>query len=228
MYDFFRFPSTPHLAWLSETEPREDKVMSQQDVDLFLKESITIEEKIDGANVGISWSSTNDLQAQNRGSYLLNGGQNHPQFNALWPWIFERQHLLEKHLPKQCIVFGEWSALKHSQHYLNLPDWYIGFDVYDKREMLFYSAERRNTLLNRLKIQPIKRLDIGYNSLESLTKTLSTLPSTYGNPHIEGLYLRIDKGGWLEKRAKIVRKEFVQSIDSHWKKQPLVNNNKAI
>ena len=30
--DFFRFPHTPHLAWLGEGSPRDDKVLSPNEV----------------------------------------------------------------------------------------------------------------------------------------------------------------------------------------------------
>lgn len=227
MDSFFRFPSTPHLAWLSPQESREDKVLSEAERKSFLSQTVTIEEKIDGANVGISWNEQSTLQAQNRGSYIDSGGQNHPQFNELWPWIYERQHLLQAHLPKECIVFGEWSALKHSQYYTDLPDWFIGFDVYDRKVGRFYSVAKRNVLFNKLQITPVIEIQSGKVTLEGLVSLLDTLKSDYGNPQIEGLYLRIDDGLWLSRRAKLVRPDFVQAIKDHWKKQRLVHNLKV-
>ena len=69
--DFFRFPHTPHLAWLGKGTPRDDKVLSPAEVDDFLKyPKVVIEEKLDGANMGISISSEGEVRVQNRGQYL--------------------------------------------------------------------------------------------------------------------------------------------------------------
>lgn len=227
MNDFFRFPSTPHLAWLGAKEPREDKVLSDLHRESFLNEKILVEEKVDGANVGISWCHRYGFRVQNRGSYILAGGQNHSQFNALWPWLYERQHLFEGFFPKSCVVFGEWCALKHSQHYKQLPDWFIGFDVYDKRMASFYSSERRNELFKKLRVVPVAQIKSGQISMSDLINDLDSSCSAYGNPKVEGFYLRVDDVDWLDKRAKLVRADFIQSIQTHWKKKPLVSNIKV-
>ena len=36
MTDFFRFPHTPHIAWLGQGTPRDDKVLSPDEVVLLL------------------------------------------------------------------------------------------------------------------------------------------------------------------------------------------------
>ena len=49
---FFKFPSTPYI----ETDiniQRNDKILSQSEVKNILGKPVTIEEKIDGANLGI-------------------------------------------------------------------------------------------------------------------------------------------------------------------------------
>ena len=49
-------------------------------------------------------------------------------------------------------------------------------------------------------------------------------PSYYGANKIEGIYLRKDKGNWLEKRAKLVRADFTQTIDEHWSRKSMIPN----
>ncbi|MDD3918234.1 MAG: hypothetical protein PHX00_13850 [Synergistaceae bacterium] len=68
MNDFFKFPSTPHLAVLLGVDVRGDKVMSEKERDEFLRHEITVEEKIDGANLGISFDGGGNLWLQNRGA----------------------------------------------------------------------------------------------------------------------------------------------------------------
>jgi hypothetical protein len=43
--------------------------------------------------------------------------------------------------------------------------------------------------------------------------------SSYGRGLSEGLYLRIDQGNWHINRAKLVRPEFIQTIEAHWSKK---------
>ncbi len=71
MSDFFRFPHTPHIDWLGEGMPRDDKVLNNAEVEAILAQPLRIEEKLDGANLGISMRASGELRAQNRGQYLL-------------------------------------------------------------------------------------------------------------------------------------------------------------
>lgn len=38
---------------------------------------------------------------------------------------------------------------------------------------------------------------------------------------MEGIVIRRDSEHWNEQRAKLVRAEFVQSIEEHWSRRPL-------
>jgi len=68
--DFFKFPTTPHLAAPDGVDLRGDKVLPGPERDDFLANDLVIEEKVDGANLGISFDSEGNIRAQNRGSYL--------------------------------------------------------------------------------------------------------------------------------------------------------------
>jgi len=63
--DFFRFPHTPHIAWLAQCTPRDDKVLSPQEATELLGADVVVEEKLDGANLGFSLSPEGELRAQN-------------------------------------------------------------------------------------------------------------------------------------------------------------------
>ena len=75
--DFFRFPHTPHITWLGNGEPRSDKLLSLNSASEMLSTLLTVEEKVDGANVGFSVDDNGVLRAQNRGAWLERdaGGQ---------------------------------------------------------------------------------------------------------------------------------------------------------
>ena len=55
--DFFKFPSTPHLAAFADMDFRSDKLLSDAERNAFLQQNLLVEEKIDGANLGISFDS---------------------------------------------------------------------------------------------------------------------------------------------------------------------------
>jgi len=73
MNDFFRFPHTPHIVWLGNGIPRDDKVLSPQEADTLLLYEVIVEEKLDGANLGISVSQEGYVRAQNRFSARYSG-----------------------------------------------------------------------------------------------------------------------------------------------------------
>ena len=62
--DYFRFPHTPHLVWLGEGTPRDDKVFTPAKAEAFLSRPVIIEEKVDGANLGISFDDSGALRVQ--------------------------------------------------------------------------------------------------------------------------------------------------------------------
>ncbi|OQX38204.1 MAG: hypothetical protein B0D91_04745 [Oceanospirillales bacterium LUC14_002_19_P2] len=222
--DFFRFPHTPHIEWLGSGEPRGDKMLSAPEVDELFQAKLTVEEKIDGANVGFSVGGDGKLRAQNRGAWIERdaGGQ----FKHLWRWVTRYEQAFISLLGKDLILFGEWCYACHSLAYRSLPDWFVGFDIYDREAGHFYSVPRRNELFALLEITPIMPLATGCFSMPQLMELLKS-PSRYGTTRLEGLYLRQDQGDWLKRRAKLVRCDFTQQIDEHWTKKGIIPNHLA-
>ena len=62
--EYFRFPRTPHLTWLGDGVPRGDKLLSPQEAEELLSHVVVVEEKVDGANIGISLSAGNELRVR--------------------------------------------------------------------------------------------------------------------------------------------------------------------
>ena len=220
--EFFKFPRTPHLFVVSGLDIRDDKVLSEQECNAFLNKTITLEEKVDGANIGISLTETGGLLIQNRGNYILPGS--HPQFNLIWDWAYSRIALLSEHIANDLIVFGEWCYAKHSIQYTSLPDWFFGFDIYDKKNQLFLNAELRNQILQKANIETIPTLGKGNYSKIDLEKLLNSYKSRFYSGPIEGIYLRYEDSAKLLKRAKLVKNDFIQGIDIHWSKKELISN----
>jgi ATP-dependent RNA circularization protein (DNA/RNA ligase family) len=219
MSAFFRFPHTPHLAWLGSGAPRDDKVLSSGDARELLREAVVVEEKLDGANLGISRDVTGALSFQNRGQFVHTPYSG--QFRYLNTWLAQRQSGLEQLPTSSQIIFGEWCAALHTVSYNHLPDWFITFDVYDRDQARFTSVSRRNALARDAGLAVAPELFRGYTSIQALKELLLTSTSLYGDSPIEGLVIRRESTDWLQSRAKLVHPEFVQSLGEHWRRRKI-------
>jgi hypothetical protein len=201
---------------------RKDHVFSESERTAFLSSEVIIEEKLDSANIGISMSEQGVPRIQNRGAYIE---QPAPlQFEPLWPWVAERIPDALKYLRPEYRVFGEWCFAVHSVQYDRLPDWFLGFDVYDTLSKRLWSTDRRNELLASLRMQPVPEIARGRFDTEALRSLLRSTKSACGDVPVEGLYLRRESNGYLERRAKIVRPNFVQPDEQHWANRPIEKN----
>ncbi len=214
---FFRFPHTPHLAWLGAGEPRDDKVLSASEVQELLADEVVIEEKLDGANLGISLAGDGELRAQNRGQYLRPPYTG--QFSRLATWLPAHAPILRDVLAPGRIVFGEWCAARHSLDYTALPDWWLVFDIYERATGRFWCSERRNALATAIGVPTVPELGRGHYTRRQLEHLLDTSRSRYRDGPMEGLVARKQDAQHLIARAKLVRPDFTQAIDQHWRRR---------
>lgn len=218
--DFFKFPSTPHLTPPDGIDIRGEKILSESERDAFLRHELVVEEKVDGANLGISFDVDGNIRAQNRGSYLSLPGSG--QWKELREWLVPRTNALFDHLTDRYILFGEWCYARHSVPYARLPDWLLGFDIYDQRASRFLSCNKRDEFLEKMAIARVPIIARGRFTFRDIPKLLSQ--SKLGSEPAEGLYLRHDQGERLVQRAKLVRPAFIQSIGQHWSQSEIQPN----
>lgn len=230
--DFVKYPRTPHLFGARGTD--DDKQLDEKESLAFIgEESLIVEEKIDGTNVGLHFSDDGELVLQCRGHLITEGM--HPQYDLFKQWAAVKRNLLETCLENRFILFGEWVYAKHSVHYRALAHYFFEFDIYDKEADVFLDLERRTELLAETKIVTVPVVHAGAITRKELTKLigLSQFDSLFENPLtqrtdnlMEGLYLRTEKDGVVTGRAKMVRPEFVEKIkqSTHWQQQSLVPN----
>lgn len=223
MQNFFKYPHTPHLAWLGGDKPRDDKVVLQDEVRTLLTNPVLLEEKLDGANVGISLDCHGNIRVQNRGSVLLEPFQG--QFSRLSSWLTSARAGLEKVLTNDLILFGEWCAATHSIRYSTLPDWFLLFDVYSLVRKEFWSTARRNDLASVAGLRCVPSLGHGVFSLDDLAIMTARQISCYSDGPIEGLIVRSENGCICTFKAKLVRADFTQSIVAHWSSKRLQWNS---
>lgn len=228
--DFFRFPHTPHLAWLGQGAPRDDKVLSFAEAHTLLAGDVVVEEKLDGANLGFSLAPNGSLRAQNRGQYLAEPHAG--QFARLPAWLTQHSDALHGVLTLDLIVFGEWCAARHSLDYSALPDWFLLFDVYDRCAGRFWSSSRRNALAASAGLATVPLVASGKYTAIALKQLVATTTSRYRRGPLEGVVIRRESEEWCEARAKLVRSDFAQAIEAHWRKRAIewnrVDSNSGI
>jgi ATP-dependent RNA circularization protein (DNA/RNA ligase family) len=216
---FFRFPHTSHIAWLGEGIPRDDKVLSPAEAAALLAGEVMVEEKLDGANLGLSLCVNGQLRAQNRGQYLAEPHAG--QFARLPAWLTQHSEALCAVLKPNLIIFGEWCAARHSLDYAALPDWFLLFDVYDRTAGRFWSTSRRNRLAIEAGLVTVPQVLHGKTTVSALKQLVATTPSRYRPGALEGVVIRRGSSEWCEARAKLVRPDFTQAIDTHWRKRAI-------
>ena len=217
MTDFFRFPHTPHLVWLGSATPRDDKVLSPIEMRDLLSTDVIVEEKLDGANLGISVGNDGQLWFQNRGEYLVPPFTG--QFARVNAWAGQHMFDLVPELGRGLILFGEWCAARHSVPYEALPDWFVVFDVFDRVAKKFWSVRRRNALASRVGVPVGPCLLSGQTTLDDLIAMATTRHSRFGQAPLEGLVVRRDGPEWMKTRAKLVRPDFLQPFGEHWRRR---------
>jgi predicted kinase len=219
MYEsnYFKFPRSRHLYSLGSAQ-RDDLLISKEEQNKFLNTELYVEEKIDGANLGISIDKDDmGIKFQNRSHYVTSS--THQQFSKLDKWIDTYgNHLYDILEPGRHILFGEWVYLQHTVPYDNLPSYFIAFDMYDKKEQKFFARKYLQQILNKTTIPLIPLVYEG--KLKSKKDTLDLLkqPSKYGNTLIEGIYLKIpdDDKKYIINRGKVVRENFIADDAGFW------------
>lgn len=230
--EFTKYPRTPHLFGSKGTD--DDKHLNEADSLRFLaNESLIVEEKVDGTNVGIHFTSAGQLVLQCRGHLITEGM--HPQYDLFKQWAAVQRAKLEEGLLDQYILFGEWVYAKHSVHYRSLSHYFLEFDIYDKRAAAFLSLKRRLEIIDACGLVTVPVVHTGSIRRADLLRLIgpSAFDASFDNPltgetdHLmEGLYLRTEAAGVVTGRAKCVRPEFVEKVkqSTHWQQQALVPN----
>ncbi len=233
--DFTKYPRTPHLFGSKGTA--DDKHLSEAESEEFIAdESLIVEEKIDGTNVGIHFSGDGELMLQCRG-HLISDGM-HPQYDLFKQWAAVKRNVLEERLEQKFILFGEWVYARHSVFYRQLTHYFLEFDIYDKEQTRFLDLEQRLEILDGTGIETVPVLSRGSAKRAELDKLIgpSMFDSQFENPKtnrtddlMEGLYLRTESDGVVSGRAKYVRPEFVEKIQqsNHWQHRAMVPNKLA-
>ena len=108
--NFTKYPRTPHLFGSHGTD--DDKHLGQREsLDFIADPSLIVEEKLDGTNVGIHFTTAGRLVLQCRGHEITTGM--HPQYDLFKQWTMGKRPLLEAMLEDRFLLFGDSHACDH-------------------------------------------------------------------------------------------------------------------
>lgn len=238
-FNVFKFPRTTHV---------QGSRLQQGDFDLeavpwsmLVNKNLVVEEKIDGANAGISFEDSK-LMLQSRGHYLR-GGPREKHFSLFKQWAATHEEALFCLLGKKLVMYGEWMYAKHTCFYDALPHYFMEFDIMDKLTGRFMSTPKRRELISGAgldnTIHSVLVLHSGLvDTFEHLTSFIG--PSNFKtrnwpavldtqallagvsaedavlhtdmSDNMEGLYIKVEDGESVVDRHKFVRASFTNSI----------------
>jgi hypothetical protein len=247
-----RYPRTRHLE--GSLLPAGEHDPEQTPFAELAGRHLVIEEKLDGAGVGLCFDEGGELWLHHRGELLH--GREDPHLRGLRSWAEAHEQRLLALLGDRYVLYGEWLQQKHTVFYDQLPHLFCEFDVYDRAEGVFLSTSaRRELLVSAPFVCSVPELYEGdsLRSVEELTALLA--PSLYkserwrdalreaaassgadvervreqtdNSDFSEGLYVKVEENGEIAGRFKWVRHGFLTAIrdsGSHWASRSPVPN----
>lgn len=260
MNSIYKYPRTHHIEG-SRLQPG-DEDMQAVSWDAIQKKypnaTVVVEEKMDGANAGISCSN-NELQLQSRGHYLT-GGAREKHFDLFKQWAFQYQQPLCSALGNNLVLYGEWLYAKHTIFYDQLPHYFLEFDILDTTQDFFWSTARRKAFLSEhlpmvtsvavlyegeyptlTELQHMVNSSLFISSghillLQKITQQRgldvdTVLQETDKSRTMEGLYIKIEDDEKVLARYKYIRHDFLLTViesQTHWLNRPIIPNQLKI
>jgi hypothetical protein len=249
-----KYPRTHHLEG-SRLQPGDEDSQCVPFATLADR-NLVIEEKLDGANAGISFDADGRLWLQSRGHFLT-GGAREKHFDLFKRWAATHTEALRTVLGHRFVLYGEWLYAKHTVFYDDLPHYFLEFDILDTEAGAFLDTNRRRELLEGVPVASVPVLQTGsMRDLAELTALLG--PSLYKGERwkenlnaaalargldpeqawketdlsdlMEGLYVKLEEGGRVIERYKFIRASFLTTVldsGTHWLRRPILPNQLA-
>jgi hypothetical protein len=246
-----KYPRTLHLEG-SRMQPGDEDLEAVPFSDVAGRH-LVVEEKMDGANCAVSFSTGGELLLQSRGHFLT-GGPRERHFAMFKQWAATLTVPLRDRLGARYVMYGEWLYAKHTIFYDGLPHYFLEFDILDEQTGEFLDTPRRRNLLAGLPITSAVVLGEGpFRRLQDLTALVGkshfiaehhiehlrshavqlgldpdrVISETDTTSLMEGLYIKTEEDGVVSGRHKYVRADFLTRVlhaEGHWLTRPIVPN----
>ena len=251
MNQISKYPRTHHIEG-SRLQPGDedlDSVPFSKIKDRYL----VVEEKVDGANSGVSLSDEGRLMLQSRGHYLTGGGRE-KHFSLFKRWATSYFGPISVLLGNRYLMYGEWLFAKHTIFYDQLSHYFQEFDVLDRVTGEFLSTERRHEMLRDTPITSVRVLysgtlshlddllglvgrsafvsdqhleNLAAHAIQSDLDPERIIRETDSSDLMEGLYIKVEEDGVVKERYKYVRHDFLTAVSNsgtHWLNRPILCN----
>lgn len=197
------YPRTPHL-WDTGAVSGSDSVLSPAQAAGWLDVGVTVEEKLDGANVSIWWSEEGPRVASRGGADAMDRGR---QLGALRAWAGRHVTAIAELTDDGWALYGEWLWLEHSVAYDALVEPLVVLDLYRSDVGFAPHDERRDRIRAAGLEAPPLLFDGVLGDRDTLLRLMTT--SHVGHESMEGVVVRRGR----TERAKLLRPGFVRAGD---------------
>jgi len=253
--EIHKYPRTRHLE--GSRLQAGDADLEQVPLDALRGRFCVVEEKLDGANAGISLDAGARLRLQSRG-HILVGGAREKHWDLFKRWAGAHVTALGARLGDGLTLYGEWLYAKHTIFYDRLPHYFLEFDIRDA-DGAFWSTARRH---RHLAGSPLVSVPVLWQGVVTDPHALPALVSdalyksarwrdrlresaiearvdpdraareTDPETTAEGLYIKVEDPahGVVVDRYKWIRASFLSAVvdsGSHWLARPIVPNQLA-
>jgi atypical dual specificity phosphatase len=177
-----------------------------------------VQEKLDGANLGLTWTSGPVIRNRNnilKKGYIKKETPAKLQFRSSWNWLHDHNkdiQKLSKSLMTPVTLYGEWLYAKHSIYYDKLPDLFIAYDIYLSEYDEWLSPDKFELEISQTNIKFIKPELKTFNNVSEIVVE-SEKPSKYRNDVREGIVIKLSDGRKVTESFKIVNKMFERRED---------------
>lgn len=209
------YPRIPHLHKSISNMTHDD---IQLDSDIQFPLTCWVQEKVDGANMGVSWTSGPVIRNRNnilKKGYIKKETPAKLQFRPAWNWIHDHHKDIRK-ISDECMspitIYGEWMNFKHSILYNNLPDMFLAYDIYSVEDGKFLAPDVIFDLLSKTNIMCIKPEKVTFRSISEIV-SMSESKSLYRDGMCEGIVIKISDGRFVTQSFKIVNRHFIRRED---------------
>jgi atypical dual specificity phosphatase len=186
----------------------------QLEIDIQFPIECWVQEKIDGANLGVSF--VDDVPILRNREHILKKGYSKiktpakKQFTSAWNWLHAHEKdikLISDMWQSPITIYGEWLNYSHSIQYNKLPDLFLAYDIWSVEDNAYLSPEIVNKLLSKTNINYIKSHKVVFNNIQDVIDW-SEKESDYRTGIREGIVIKHADGRFCNQMYKVVNKYF--------------------
>lgn len=208
-------PAYPKTVFLPHKPniTKDDVVASDSEAKVIFDAGyLNIEEKVDGASVGITILDDHPIiRSHDR---LIAKGSARGQFANIYGWFYQHRKMFKQVTDLGTFsIYGEWMVRAHGIHYSRLPDWLIAYDIYNYHTGSFLApTTARRILQDAGFVVPMLRFQGKFEGTYDDLEAMANLPAAWADDKAEGIYIKVCDHDIMTHRFKMVRADFQRGM----------------